>query len=73
MRNETLHHDIQREMSEKPRAELVTIIGVLLGKANLTTTQTFQLMAARRILEDRLQDLDGVVKAETLADKVVSA
>lgn len=60
-------------MSEKPRAELVTIIGVLLGKANLTTTQTFQLMAARSILADRLQNLDGVVKAETPADKVVSA
>ena len=54
MRNETLHLDILREMSDKPRHELVTIIGVLLGRAHLTTTETFQLLAARRILEDKV-------------------
>lgn len=73
MRNETLHHDILREMSDKPQHELVTIIGVLLGRAKLTTTETFQLLSARRILKDRLEDLDGVVKSEVLAEKVVSA
>lgn len=30
-------------------------------------------VTARRVLKDRLEDLDGVVHAEALADKVVSA
>jgi len=48
-------------MSDKPKHELVTIIGVLLGRVQLTTTETFQLVSARRILENRP------------AEKVVSA
>jgi len=30
-------------------------------------------VTARRVLKDRLEDLDGVMQAEALADKVVSA
>jgi len=73
MRNETLHLEILQEMSDKPKDELITIIGVLLNKANLTTTQTFQLLSARRILKDRLEGLDQVIKSEALHDKIVSA